>query len=156
MRHVRLALLLGAGTVFALGLSGCPPLLDTFDIWIVNTSNNVTITNVKVISNVDPTKTLEFPEDQAANTTRVIENVRLSDLPAGTISIEITGDNGFEPFDDVDTTVDVPDTLQDGLTIVLAVTGNTILDFGAEYVRLDDASKGMLMMRKQMLNGSAK
>lgn len=156
MKQVRMALLVGVGTVLALGLSGCPLLPDTFDIWIVNTSDNVIITNVKVISNVDPTKTIEYPEDQAVNTTRVIENIPLEDLPAGTVSIEITGDNGQEPFDDVDATVDVPDALADGLTVLVAVTGNNILDFGAEYVPLDASSKGMLLMRTHMASPSAK
>ena len=157
MRKVRLASLLGAGAVLALGLSGCPLLLpDSYDIWIVNTSNAATITNVKLISNVDPNQVIEYPEDQAPNSTRVIENVRLDQLPPGTISVEITGDNGQEPFDDVDATVNVPDTLEDGMTIVLAVTGNSILDFGAEYVPLEEASKGMLMLRKHTLKAAAK
>ena len=135
----------------AVTLSGCPTAPGTFEVWVVNTSGQVTVTNVALVDNANAENTREFSADLAPNTARVSTNIPLGAFRDGTITVEITGETGGEVFEDVDAEVNIPDAIQSGSVLVIVVSGNSVLNFNAEYVPLEDASKGELMFRNHLL-----
>lgn len=135
-----------AGTI----LTGCPQQLGTFEVWVINTSNNVTVTNVKITNDADTDVTKEFPEDLAVNRGRVIGNIDADPFEGSTVTIEIDGKTGGDFLEDVGTSVTVPTAVSAGDVIVVVVRGNSILDYDSKYVPLEDASKGMLLMRQHV------
>ena len=134
----------------ALTLSGCPTAPGTYAVWLVNTSDSFTVTNLKVVDTEDPANLREYPDDIAPNTTRVINNLPLGAFQGRTIRVEIDGEGDGEIFNDGDFDVTIPDAVESGSVYVIAVRGNNTFDFAAEYVPLDDASKGALILKGYM------
>lgn len=139
-------------TIAALTLTGCPTAPGTFEVWIVNTSDEITVANVKLTDNENMDNVREFSEDLGTNRSRVLSNIPLGDFDGGTITVDITGENA-QIIEDVSTSVNVPDEIQSGLVLVIVVSGDNVLNFDADYVPLDDASKGELMFRNHLLGG---
>ncbi len=136
--------LIGAATI---GLTGCPTAPGNYAIWLVNASNDFTVTNIKVADSVYPENASEFPDDIPPNTTHVIDNVLMGDLEGVLAEIQLTGDNGDELLNLGDATVELPDPVASGDVYVIVVSGNNSLNFGAEYVPLDEESQGRLLAK---------
>ncbi len=138
-------------TVAAFTFTGCPTVPGTFEVWVVNTSGTVTVTNVKLVNDADMDDFREFPADQDPATARVLTNVPLGDLEGNTITVEVTGETGGQVLEDVDADIRVPDALQSGSVLVIVLGGDNIVSFSGEYIPLEDASKGELMFRNHLL-----
>lgn len=148
---MRLLIPLGAAATL---LTGCPERQDVFDVWILNTSNNVAVTNVKITNTADEDKLQEFPEDLAPNMGRVIADIEASPFEGGTVTLAIQGETGGEILENVDATVLVDEPIREGSVVAVVVRGNSVLDFDAEFVPLEDSSKGLMLLR-QHLRGTA-
>ncbi len=140
---VAAALLGGA----SLGLSGCPTAPGTYAIYLVNTSDSFTVTNLRVVDTSDASQFEEYPDDVAPNRTHVINNIPLDVFAGDTIRVEIDAETGGDIFDDGEFDVTIPDVVESGSVFVIAVSGDISLNFGAEYVALDDSSKGALITK---------
>lgn len=134
-------------TAAAFALSGCPTAPGTYAIWLVNTSDAFTVTNVKVVDTEDAANAREYPDDVATNTTHVVNNVPLASFQGKTIRVEIDAEADGQLFDDGDFDVTIPGEVRSGDVYVIVVRGDNVLNFGAEYVPLSDASKGQLLMK---------
>jgi hypothetical protein len=134
----------------ALMLTGCPGSQESFDIWLLNTSDNVTLTNIRIVNESDTSVEQEFPEDLATNTGRVVGDIDASPYANSTLSIEVNGETGGEILENVDTTVTTSQPIAAGDIIVVVVRGNSVLNYDAEIVPLESGSKGMLLLRQHL------
>lgn len=137
--------------VAALTLIGCPTAPGTFELWVINTSGEVTVTNVKLVDNANEDNNVEFSEDLAASMARVSTNIPLGAFEGGTITVEVTGETSGDILEDVDAEVSIPDSVQSGSVFIVVLSGDNILTFDADYIPLEDMSKGELMFRNHLL-----
>jgi len=143
-------LVTGTVCVFAaLALSGCPGgnRDETFEIWLINTSDAVTIVNTTVTDDANTDVQSEFPEDLPPQTARVIDDISTEDFAGDTVTIGLAGEDKGLVGGDPDATVSVPETIQDGTVLVIVASGDGGLSaFTAEYVPLDASSKGRQLL----------
>lgn len=143
MATIGVPVLLLAVALFA---TGCPLLPPVFEIWLVNTSGSITVTNLKLTSHATGA-VIEFPEDLAPNTTRVIARIDASEFLEDGLTIEVEGESGGAIFEEkAEVVIDAP--LMSGDTLPLVVSGNSFLTFSVEYVPLEASSKGLLLLRQ--------
>lgn len=137
----------GVLSVGCLSLAGCPTAPGTYALWVVNTSDAFTIQNIRVVDTNDPENVAEYPDDQAPNTTRTVNNLLLEDFEGKTVRVEIDAQAEGQLFDDGEFDVTIPGTIESGTVLVVVVRGDNVLNFGAEYVPVEDASKGRLLVQ---------
>ena len=147
VRTTKRVLMLAVLGGITLAMTGCP-LGPTFEIWVINTSDQAVVANVRV-SSMSSDAVVEFPEDLPANTARVISDIDATPFEGGGIVIDIDGDAGDGIFEE-SATVSIESALMSGDTYPIVVSGDNVLTYNAEYVPLEAASKGLLVLRKDL------
>jgi hypothetical protein len=139
-------------TAGSVTLTGCPGGgLVTYEIWLVN-SSDFRVTNVRVVDDSNQENVREFPDDLAANRTRIIDNIPLGDFEGGTVTVEIDAETGDGILEQAEYNVNVPDKIEAGRVVVISIAGNNILNFNADYVPLEAASQGKLLVENLAVN----
>jgi hypothetical protein len=150
MNIMQKTLVVCACAAVSFGLFGCSPLGGSFDIWIINTSGSMMVTNVKVTNSGNSQVAKEFPEDQAIATARMIADIPARDFAGNTAIVDITGNNGGSILANVSATVNIPTVIEDGTAIVVVVSGGS-LNYKAEYVPVVKSSKALQLLRDKAL-----
>lgn len=141
--------LTGAGCfIAAFFLCGCPPSPPvTFDIWLVNGSENLTLTSVK-IADVPPEEkaTQELIDDEgvAVNTVRLVQGWDVTPFEGKPLAVTVTGHSegiGINP--EISVTIEPP--VQAGAVLPILVT-DAPFSMNVRYVPLESppASKSLI------------
>lgn len=146
---LRAGKVLACVTVLAV-LSGCPEG-PTVEAWVFNTSDDGTVIRISFINQQTDERT-DYDVEVPPNTARIVP-----DIPAGAFvgsPVRVLVRSAFGP--EAETGSDnagVDEVLEDGATLPLITTGNSVLSHRAEYLPLEEGSKGLLMLRKHLQQG---
>jgi hypothetical protein len=114
----------------------------------VNTSDTIAVTNLKLTSHATGA-VVEYPEDLAPNTTRVVSGIDAADFLGDGLTVSIEGESGGILFEE-EAEVVINTDIMGGDTLPLVVSGNSFLTFSVEHVPLELTSKGLLLLRKSL------
>lgn len=135
------ALVLAAGALLA---AGCPRRPPTFEVWLLNTSSQATLSSMKITAGTYGAG-LTLAADLPPKSARVFSGLDAARFGGPEVVVEVTGTTGLQT---VRGSLALAGPLADGDTLPVVASGNAAQTFRVEHAPLEPASKGLLMMRK--------
>ncbi len=129
-------------------LPGCFLFGPNIEVWVINTSDFVTVTHVEIRS-IAETGSADLKRDVAPSTTRVFTNVNARRLQATGVTLILEGESEDPAFEaQAQFTIQTP--IEDGDILPVVVWGNNPLSFRGQYVPLEGGSKDLQRLRKYL------
>jgi len=142
MRLSKLLFSAAMGVFLTATLAGCPgQVTNTFEVWLINDSDEFTITSALLTNDSDESEAMQLIDDSGVpvNVVRIVSDADAEMFEGSTATLTVEGQSASKGGPTVQVQID--ETIQPGDMFPIVVKGNSQLNYDGEFLPLEDETK---------------